>query len=56
MCEGKSRGSDRGSRKTRLEGYGWVIRMDTQPRQSRGNGSARSLRSRHGARSGSLDS
>ncbi|PKI67532.1 hypothetical protein CRG98_012116 [Punica granatum] len=27
-----------------------------QPRQSEGNGSARLLRSRHGARSGSLDS
>ncbi|OWM77179.1 hypothetical protein CDL15_Pgr027117 [Punica granatum] len=27
MYEEKSRGSGRGSRKTRIEGYGWVTRM-----------------------------
>ncbi|PKI54056.1 hypothetical protein CRG98_025550 [Punica granatum] len=49
MHEEKSRGSGRGSRKTRVGYYGWVTRVKVQPWQSRENGSARLLRSRHGA-------
>ncbi|PKI52413.1 hypothetical protein CRG98_027194 [Punica granatum] len=51
MHKEKSRGSGRGSRKTRVGRYGWVTRVKVQPRQSRENGSARLLRSRHSARS-----
>ncbi|PKI34461.1 hypothetical protein CRG98_045148 [Punica granatum] len=56
MHEGKSRGSGRGSRKTRFDGYGWVIREGDRRGSSGRTRSARLLRPRHGARLGSLDS
>ncbi|PKH93961.1 hypothetical protein CRG98_049799, partial [Punica granatum] len=56
MYGGKSRGSGRGSRKTRFDGYGWVTREGDSRGSSGRTRSARLLRPRHGARLGSLDS
>ncbi|PKI67210.1 hypothetical protein CRG98_012407 [Punica granatum] len=56
MYEEKSRGSGRGSHKTQIEGYGWVTRMGAAAAVREKNESARLLRARHSARSGSLDS